>query len=121
MITVFPSAARTATANSADKGSENFQGGTFVLDITAVSGTTPSMTVKIQHKDGVSGQYIDIPGCVFAAKTATGTDSLQLFSGITPAANRSVAGILGDEFRAVATITGTTPSFTFSLSLDGVR
>lgn len=63
-----------------------------------VSGTSPSMTVKLQDSpDGVN--WTDIPSAAFTAVTATG--NLQ----------RLVVQNVGAMVRAVATITGTTPSF----------
>lgn len=119
--TLFNSQAYTVTTNSSAVGlRKETKGGIFTLDITAVSGTTPSMTVKLQHLDQVSGQYVDIPGASFAAKTATGTDTLQVYPGIVATANRSVPLVLGDAVRAVATISGTTPSFTMTLSFQAV-
>jgi len=118
---IFAPAARTTTATSKDFGSRTFKGGIFFLNITAVSGTTPTMTVKIQYKDTLTGTYVDVPGGAFAAKTSAGVDSLTIYPGVISTANRSVMLPLGDEFRAVATIGGTTPSFTFSLSFDGIE
>lgn len=120
MTTVFPSAAYTATTNK-NFSTYSSRGGILTLDITAVTGTTPSMTVKLQHRDQLSGQYVDIPGAAFAAKTTTGTSTLVVYPGATVAANASISTIFGDEVRAVATISGTTPSFTFTLSFDEVK
>ena len=63
-----------------------------------VSGTSPSMTVKLQDSsDGVN--WVDIPSAAFTAVTAT--NNFQ----------RLVVTNVGAMVRAVATITGTTPSF----------
>ena len=119
METVFASAARTATANSADISSRGYAGGIFFVNVSAVSGTSPSMTLNIQHKDPLSGQYKTIGSS--AAITATGTTMLVIYPGIAGVANTNFNNILGEEFRINATITGTSPSFTFSVSFDGVR
>jgi hypothetical protein len=75
------------------------------LNVTAVSGTTPSMTVKFQESlDGAL--WIDIPSAAFTAATATGSQRLEF-------ATRAAM------VRAVATISGTTPSFTFDTKLCG--
>lgn len=114
---VFTSAARTAaTTNSTDFGSGTFEAARFFLNISAVSGTTPSMTVKIQALDNLSGQYVDLPGASFAAKTATGVDMLTIHPAITPIANSAVSQLMPMSWRAVSSISGTTPSFTFSLN-----
>ena len=71
------------------------------LDGTAVGGTTPSMTVSIETREGAA----DTPAVVgsFAAKTGIASERKR-FSG------------LGKECRYVATISGTTPAFTFALT-----
>jgi hypothetical protein len=115
-VTIFASAARTATANSADQNSSGAKGVHLVLDITVATGTTPTLDVKVQRKDAESGKYVDIPGAAFAQKTTNGIDDLVVYPGIAETANRSVSDVLSEEWRAVATIGGTTPSFTFSLA-----
>ena len=81
-ITLFSSAARTTTVNSADQSTQlRGKGLHFVLDITAVSGT-PTLDMKVQRKDAVSGQYVDILGAAFAQKSGVGTDDLVISPGI---------------------------------------
>lgn len=115
---VFASAARTATANSTDQVNYSGKGVVCLLDITAASGTSPTLDIKLQYKDTVpaTDKYIDIPSATFAQKTAAGTDSLTIYPGIAETANRSVSDVLPRDWRAVATIGGTSPSFTFSLA-----
>jgi len=117
-IVLFSSAARTATANGADTKNDYAKGVVLFLDITAASGTSPTLAVKLQSKDDLSGAYVDVPGVSFATKTGTGSSSLTLYPGIAETANISVSGILSRDFRAVATIGGTSPSFTFSLNAE---
>ncbi len=118
--TVFASAARTTTTNSADQTNYNHKGGRLFLDVTAVSGTAPTLDVTLQTRDSISGTYIAIPGAAFAQKTAISFDDLTVYPGIAETANETVSDIVSRIWRAVATIGGTTPSFTFSLSIDGV-
>jgi hypothetical protein len=71
------------------------------LNVTAASGTTPSATVVVEDTlDGVTF----FPIATFAAKTAAGTEVLNV---TTPFA---------DRIRVKWTITGTTPSLTFSVT-----
>lgn len=114
-VELFSSAARTATANSSDISDYNNSGGFFFLNVTAASGTTPTLDIKIQAKCNLTGIYTDIPGAAFTQKTTTTTDMLVLATGATVSANKAVSHPLPTHFRAVATIGGTTPSFTFSL------
>lgn len=112
---ILTSAARTATGQTGDFTVPG-RGMTLFLDISAASGTTPTLDVKVQAKDPVSGEYVDWPSAAFAQKTATGTDTLTIYPGITASANRAVSSILPNIWRVVYTIGGTTPSFTFTLA-----
>lgn len=105
-ITLLPSAARTVSgASDGTSAAAEFREGNVLLDITAVSGTAPSLTVTLETSaDGLSW----FPHTAFAAKTAAGKDALKLAN-------------LGSFVRAAYAISGTTPSFTFSAVLDGKR
>lgn len=113
---VVVSGARTATFNSEDISDNANSGGIFFLNITAASGTTPTLDVKLQMKSVISGIYIDIPGAAFAQKVTTGTDYLVVQPNIAAVANKAVSQVLSPTFRLVATIGGTTPSFTFAVN-----
>lgn len=103
VITLLPSAARTASGQSDGTGAvAGFIEGNVLLDITAVSGATPSPTVTVETSaDGIAWYS----HTAFTAKTTAGRDSLKL-------------GNLGSFLRISHAISGTTPSFTFSLALD---
>ena len=98
--------AETATADGAmanDNTVLSSNGGVGYLHVFAVSGTSsPTLTAKIQHSvDNVA--YTDL--VTFAAATAANTSQRV-----------QVAGTVNRYIRAQWTITGTTPSFTFSAS-----
>lgn len=115
-VTLFASAARTvASTNSNIVVSDDFRGIFLTLDVTAASGTTPTLDVKLQEQDSLTLKWTDIPGAAFAQKTAANQDTLKLYPGVTAAANRSVSTTIPKAVRAVAAIAGTTPSFTFTL------
>lgn len=100
--TLFASAARTSTVASSSQNVPEDNVVAF-LDVTAASGTTPTLDVDIESLDPVSGKWFVVGS--FAQKTTTGTERLSL-------------GVVPDEvLRANATIGGTTPSFTFTTSL----
>lgn len=106
-----------ATTNSDTVQNEDQRRGIhLVLDITAASGTTPTLDIKLQRKDDKSGKYVDLPSAAFAQKTTTGTDDLVIYPGIAETSNRSVSDVITSRWRAVATLAGTTPSFTFTLA-----
>lgn len=117
-IPIVASAVRTATYTSPEINNYGFTGGIFIINTTAVSGDTPSMTVSLEMKDAVSGEFMPIPGASTAAITATGKTALAVYPGLTVSANAKVDYILPRTYRVVATISGTTPSFTFSISIN---
>jgi len=117
VITVHASAAKIATFNI-DQKQLHYKGAIFVLDITASSGSSEVMDIKLQYKDTLSGKFIDIPLAIFTQKTGIVSDVLTIYPGIAVVANESVNGVLPSEYRVVVTIGGTTPSFTFTLSAD---
>jgi hypothetical protein len=103
--TIVPSAARTTNGNATS--SENYADIDVVraqLDVTAASGTTPNLTAFIEVS--VDGTNWDAVG-TFTAKTAAGREVIT----INP--------LVGKQVRARWVITGTTPSFTFSIRLVG--
>lgn len=72
----------------------------LMLAVTAASGTTPSMTVTIEHSPD---------GATWAAHTA--------FPAVTAVgATRRVLSGLDRFIRATWSVTGTTPSFTFTVA-----
>jgi hypothetical protein len=99
-LTPVASAARTASGNSGAQDASGFSVAELLLDVTAASGTTPSLTVTIEEShDGTTWRTVS----AFAAKTAVGTE-------------RKSFSIAGRYYRVSWAITGTTPSFTFSVS-----
>ncbi len=120
--TIFSSAARTASANSARfRRAADEKGVVVTVDTTAVSGTTPTLVVKLQAYDQLSGKYIDVPGATTATINSTSTVRFAVEPSLTASANVAVSQICPEMFRAVATIGGTTPSFTFSVSAELVK
>ena len=115
-VTLFSSASRTANTNSDTQTQTKYKGVWLVLDITAASGASPTLDVKLQRYDGISGNFVDIADAAFAQQTGTATVGLTLYPGIAETANVSVSDVLTSEWRAVATLGGGTPDFTFSLA-----
>jgi len=103
-----PVAARTATFNGTGFDTRDFIGRALVIQhMGAVSGTTPTLDGKIQESsdNGVADAFADVSGATFTQVTATDQ-------------NRELSLDLdGREryIRHVATIAGTTPSFTYGV------
>jgi hypothetical protein len=95
------SGAKVATGNSGVQNSSKALNQVIALDVSAVTGTTPNLTVTVEWSmDGTN---------FGAASTPDG------FTAITTAGNvRQSFTTKGPFFRLVWTITGTTPSFTLN-------
>ena len=105
-VSVFASSARTATENSSDQTNDNARGVRLFLDITAASGSSPTLDVKVQTKDPVSDSYVDLTGAAFAQQNSTATLDLVVYPGIGETANRAVSDVLSSVWRVVATYGG---------------
>jgi hypothetical protein len=114
-VPIWNAVTMSSSTNSADIHS-SAGGGRFFLWISSASGTSPTIIVKIQSRDPLSGSYIDLLSASFAQYTGTVAAELTVYPGIATAANQAVSYVLSGDFRAVATIGGTSPSFTVSLS-----
>lgn len=114
-VVISPSAAHTASFNSAVQTNYDHRGMALIINVTDVSGTeTPTLVAKVQARDELSLNWIDIPSASTGSITATGQTLLTIYPGLTAAANAKVDYPLPRMFRVVYTITGTTPSFAFS-------
>ena len=117
-ITVKTSAAQTASANGADVTVYNLKAAQLVLDATTVTGTTPTLDVIIQGKDTLSGKYYTLG--TFPQLTAAGTKRMVIGLGVgSTVADARSSEPLPRIIRYVSTITGTDPSFTYSIGLTG--
>lgn len=104
------SGAQTASGNSAALDASGVTAVEVDVNITAVSGTTPSATFVVERQ-GADGVWYVV--ATSPAITAAGTWTTSIGPGC------SVAHELTDSIRLRWTITGTTPSFTFSASITG--
>lgn len=104
-VALAPTAARTATGQGSAVDVRQLVGlGQFMLDCAAGTGTTPNLVVSIQDSpDGTTG-WADVISFTAVTTVASAQDrGLDV---------RSTRGFV----RARWVITGTTPSFTFSLN-----
>lgn len=110
------SSAKVASGNSAAAlTNHSGRGAVFFINVSAITGTTPSLTLRVQMQDPVGSGWVDIPGAVTAAITATGVTILAVYPGATPVANQAVSYPLPRVYRLAWVIAGTTPSITFSV------
>lgn len=113
-IAVDTTAARTASGNGVTATNYNARGAHIFINVTASSGTTPTLVVRLQGSvDGTNFYDIDTTNASTASITATGTAVIKLYPGFVAAvgnANQALPRI----WRCAWVIGGTTPSFTFT-------
>ena len=111
LLSLSPTAAVTSTGNQTGVDLQNYIGTALVvLDAAAGTGTSPTNTIKLQGSDDNS-TWADISGAAF--------------SQLTNAASQQKLNINVDAIpryiRVVDTVGGTTPSFTRSVNLIGLK
>lgn len=113
-ITVFSLATRTTSGGSgnATYGHYNYthRGIKLHIDVDAVVGTG-TVDCKVQGRDPVSGNWIDIAGASTGAD-GVGTTELTIYPGIGETGNVSVSDVLPKNWRVYATVA---TSATFSV------
>ena len=116
VLTFYDAAVKTASENSASQASDDFRDGLLEVDVTAVSGTTPTLIVAVEtSEDDVTWFH----NTVLTDKERQG--SLTRLTAPTDEAkikkiSEHLAWIknLSRYIRLVLTIGGTTPSFTLT-------
>jgi hypothetical protein len=114
-ITAMILSARTTSLNGNDIDNVSGIGATVVIDITAISGGTPTATFTVEGRDEVSGKYYTI--LQSAALNTTATTVLRIYPGLTAAANTVASSVLPKTFRVAFAISGTTPSVTATVGV----
>lgn len=115
-LNVLASTARgTGTFNDTIDNDDDHLGMVLFFNSTAASGTTPTLDIKVQYLDPLTGNAFDLLAGAFVQKTTTGSDHLVIYPGIAVDANR-VNQVLPGDIRINSVIGGTTPSFTYSLT-----
>jgi hypothetical protein len=98
------------TVNGADQSHPSGRGLHLVVDVTAITGTGPSITVVIEAKDPASGKYYTILSST--ALNAVATTVLKVYPGLVVAANTSANDVLPATWRVRYVIAGTSPVVT---------
>ena len=115
-ITALASAARTTTTNSGDLTNYDGRGLHVVVDVTSAG--TGSITITIQGKDAVSGQYYTL--LAGAAVTTVSTNVYKVYPGLTASANAVASDVLPRTFRILSTHNNAN-SITYSIGCSVVR
>lgn len=100
-LTLYASAARTATPTAAEFNAQGAHGLHLVIDVTAVPGSAPSVVPTIDFHDDLSGKWITL--LTGAAITGVGTTTLKIYPGVTVSANVAVSDVAHGHMRVVMT------------------
>lgn len=111
-LTVYASAARTATPTANELAAGSARGLHLVIDVTAVT-STPSVVPTIDGFDGLSGKWYNL--LTGSAITATGTTRLTIYPGAATIANAAASDMLPPRFRVVMTH-GNANSITYTVA-----
>lgn len=111
-VTVYPSAARTATPTAAVVGCGYARGVQVVVDLTAFT-TAASLTVAIDSQDATSGKWYNL--LTSAALSAVATTVLRVYPGLVAAAGLVANDVLAENLRITVTH-GNANSTTYSVS-----
>lgn len=103
---ILSSAVRTTSGNSNAVSVSFFRELVVHLNVTANSGTLPTLDIKFQDSiDAVN--WVDVPSGAFTQITTT--------NGL----RRLILPVVGHFIRAVYTLGGASPSYTFDLQISG--
>lgn len=111
--TLLTLAAAAVSGNSATLDNAFWNGLQLGVNITALTGTTPTLTVIIEGQDDASGQWYTLLSS--AALAATGFTLLSLYPAVVAVANVSIPQVLPKTWRIRYVIAGTTPAVTATI------
>ena len=117
-LTVYASAARTATPTAAEQEFGGLAKGIHVvIDVTAVT-STPSVVPTIDGFDALSTKWYNL--LTGAAITATGTTVLKIYPGIGTSPGAAASDVVPPRFRIVMTH-GNANSITYTVAAIPLR
>lgn len=106
-VRLVPSAARTTSGSSQEFDVAKFRQVSITVDVTAVSGTSPTLDIYVEGKDVATGKYYTL--YQFPQITAICTLNRCIGEGL------ETNKMLPEIIRIRWVIGGTTPSFTFQV------
>ena len=105
-------AAVTSTATSSAIDLLEYDGDVLlILDSAAGGGSSPTLDIKLTESDETGGTYTDLSGATFTQ--GTGSASMQKLEINKDSSKRFI--------KIVQTIGGSSPTFTFSINLIGLK
>jgi len=121
IVTPQTTVSSAGATNSTDQTNYSWSGVLLTVDITTITGTAPTLTVKVQEKDPASGKYADLPNCTTTALNSVATTVLVCYPGITVAANSTVSISLPKQWRVVQTAGGTPTNITWTVGAQYLK
>ena len=117
--TLITHTAASAGVSSAVVGCNQGAGLLLFINITAISGTTPTLTVTIKGliDSSATATYTILAS---SALNATGLTVLRVYPGLTASANAAANDVMPAYFRVDTAIGGTGPSVTATISAYSV-
>lgn len=106
--------AASANGTTALQTNVGARGLTVNINVTAITGTSPTLTVTIQGVDPVSTETWTI--LASTAISADGFHQLQVYPGIGASANASANALIPVNWQIAYAIGGTTPAVTATIS-----
>lgn len=116
-VYVLGSKARTASVTTNDFINGSGRGLHCVVDVTSVT-ASGSITVEIDGKDRLSGQYYSLLGS--AAYATSGTRVLRIYPGLTAQTNLTVSDVLPGVWRVKVTAANS-DSVTYSIGASVIE
>jgi hypothetical protein len=92
------------------------KGALVFINVTAITGTSPTLTVTLKGLDKTSNAAYTI--LASAAINATGLTVLRVYPGLTAAANAVANDVMANMARIDTAIGGTTPAVTATISMS---
>lgn len=106
-------AAGVGTTTSSDYSVGSGVGVMLYVNITTITGTSPTLTVTLQ---GISPQGVVYTILASAALNSAAQTVLRVYPGLTAAANLVASDVLPAKWNVKAVIGGTTPAVTATIS-----
>jgi len=103
------------------------KGGIFWLKVTAVS-SADTVDVTLEGYDQLTGDWTALSAAIggdrayaFAQVSATGSDQLTVYPGLTGVNNQTINGVLPEIIRAKADVTGTDVNIDLTLAVELIK
>lgn len=107
--------AASAGATGTQLDATNYRGLLLFINVSAISGTSATLTVTIKGLDSNGNAYTILAS---AGLTATGLTVLRVYPGLTVSANTIANDVLPVSWRVDTAISGTSPSVSATISAN---